>query len=445
MLNRSDFEQYQNTAYGFANSHGSSLLALEMGLGKTVVSATYHRDLIYSTKAERCLVVAPKKVALNTWPDEFAKWSQLQEIKYSQMTGLDPRGRAAAARNLQDFNIINRENLMWLIDFWKRDWPYDSIILDEAKWCCNGQTFKQLRKVRKYIDYATLLSGTPAPSGHIDLFGQAWMVDQGERLGVNITSYRNKYFNKHPMGFGYKIKGKEQEAEIERLMGEIALYMAADDHIDLPPIKSNTIAIPLPQKLRNVYDQFKEDFIVELETGTILAESDAAKSNKLLQFCNGAVYDENKGVHQFHNEKLDMMAEVLKDTESPVLCAYSYKHDLPKLTKRFPNAVVLDDNPATVKKWNAGKIQLLICHPASAGHGLNLQFGGNTIIWFGLTWSLELYWQFMYRLKRRGQKASTIIAHHLTIKDSIEDNLLRALYTKGITQDQILEAMREAV
>lgn len=441
MLRESDIDDYQWEAFNFAWRKGSSLLALEMGLGKSVISATHASRLMVSGLGSHTLIVAPKKVSIETWPNELANWQHLKDHSISQMAGHTAKGREIAARNLKDFNIINRENLIWLINLWGTSWPYDTIILDEAKWCCGGATFKQLKKVRKYIDHATLLTGTPAPNGQIDLFGQAWMVDQGKTLGTHITHYRNRYFDKDYMGYGYDIKPWAAEV-INEKMKDIALYMAADDHLNLPPIVPRVVRSSLKPKLQSLYDAFKEDFIAEVDSGVIVADSAAILSNKLLQFCNGAVYDEDKNVHHFHDEKLDMLEEIVRNSDSPILCAYSYKHDIPRLAKRFPKATFLTDDTAIQKKWNAGKIPLLFCHPASAGHGLNIQFGGSVAVWFGLTWSLELYQQFNARLKRRGQKASSVIIHHLIMGGSIEERLVDALNTKGITQQELLDTLR---
>ena len=444
MLKLSDLDAYQLTALDFIGEKESGLLALEMGLGKSVISATYAEDKLNSLQANHCLIVAPKKVAMVTWPDELAKWEHLKDLTVNQLTGRTAKERQLYARQLSDINIINRENLIWLIDLWGDNWPYDMIILDEAKWCCGGATFKKLKKVRKYMDYATLLTGTPAPNGHLDLFGQAWMVDQGDTLGTHITHYRNRYFDKNYMGFGWDIKPWAAEV-INEKMSNIALYMAADDYLDLPPIVPRMISVSLKPKLRDMYEAFKKDFITEVDGGVLVADSEAILSNKLLQFCNGAVYDEEKNVHYFHDEKLDMLEEIVRNSDSPVLCAYSYKHDIPRLAKRFPKATFLSDDTAIQKKWNAGKIPLLFCHPASAGHGLNIQFGGSVAVWFGLTWSLELYQQFNARLKRRGQKASCVIINHLIIKDSIEERLVEALNTKDITQQELLNTLRREV
>ena len=205
---------------------------------------------------------------------------------------------------------------------------------------------------------------------------------------------------------------------------------------------ARVIHTPLKSKLRAVYEEFKKDFITQVDDGTIIADSSAILSNKLLQFCNGAVYDEDGEVHHFHDEKLDTLEEIVRNSDSPILCAYSYKHDIPRLAKRFPKATFMSNDTDIVKRWNAGKIPLLFCHPASAGHGLNLQFGGNVVVWFGMTWSLELYQQFNYRLRRRGQLGDTVIIHHITIKDSIEDQLIKALNTKDITQQELLNTLR---
>lgn len=441
MLGFSNLDQYQIDALDFLREKRSALLALSMGLGKSVISATYAEELLNSCMINHCLIVAPKKVALNTWPEELANWEHLEDLTVTQMTGRTPKERQLYARKLSDVNIINRENLAWLIEFWGDKWPYDMLILDEAKWCCTGATFKKLKKVRQYMDRVVLLSGTPAPNGHMDLFGQAWMIDQGKLLGKNITAYRNRYFDRNYMGYGYDIKEWAPEV-INSKMREIALYMSVDDHLDLPPIVARVIHTPLKSKLRAVYEDFKKEFITQVDDGTIIADSSAILSNKLLQFCNGAVYDEDGEVHHFHDEKLDTLEEIVRNSDSPILCAYSYKHDIPRLAKRFPKATFLSNDTDTVKRWNEGKIPLLFCHPASASFGLNLQFGGNIMVWFGLTWSLELYQQFNYRLRRRGQKASSVIIHHITIKDSVEDNLIAALNRKDITQKELLNTLR---
>jgi hypothetical protein len=441
MLKESDLNQYQLDALDFLEKKGSALLALDLGLGKSVISATYQRNLLYSFMAKHCLIVAPKKVALNTWPDELSKWEHLKDLTVVQLTGLKPAERKKLAGQLGDITVINRENLGWLIELWGDEWPYDSIVLDEAKWCCTGVTFKKLKRVRQYINYATLLTGTPAPNGHMDLFGQAFMVDGGKALEKTITAFRNRYYDRNYMGFGYDIKEWAPDVINER-MKNIALYMAVDDHLDLPPFVPRTTRVTLPPKLWEKYEIFKKDFITEVDAGVIVADSSAILSNKLLQFCSGNVYDEDRNVHHFHTVKLDMLEEIVKDTSSPVLCAYGYQHEIPGLRERFPKAEFMGDDPNTVKRWNYGEIPLLFCHPASASMGLNLQHGGNVLIWFSLTWNLEHYQQFNYRLRRRGQKAGSVIINHIVVKGTIEEKLIKALNTKAITQQELLNTLR---
>ena len=445
MKSLADLDPHQIQALNWLKAHGSGLLALQMGLGKTVISATYAEWLQCSGESRHCLIVAPKKVALNTWPEELGSWEHLQHASYTQLAGMSQKQWQIKARVLKDYTIINRENLVKLIEFWKGKWPYDTVILDEANWCCgaDGTTFKTLKKVRNIIENVIELTGTPAPNGHEKLFGLAFMVDKGEALGTKVTHYRNRYFDKCQYTNTYKPKDWAIET-INKKMRSVALYMD-EEHLNLPPFVIRDQSIELPPKLRAKYDYFFKEFILETEgmnVDDIIADNSAIRSNKLLQFCNGAVYDEDRNVVHFHDEKLDMLQEIVDNSDSPILCAYSYKHDIPRLKKRFPKAVFYTDDTTINKRWNTGKISLLFCHPAAAGHGLNLQFGGNVVVWFGLTWSLELYWQFMYRLRRRGQEADHVMAIHLTIKDSIEQRLLTALNTKGITQQSLLDTLR---
>lgn len=446
MKTRDMLDPHQEQALNWTKAHGSGLLALEMGIGKSVISATYAEWLQCSGLSKHCLIVAPKKVALNTWPEELAGWEHLAGSTVNQLTGMSQKEWRVKALTPTDYTIINRENLTKLIEFWKGNWPYDTVILDEAGWCCGatGTTFKSLKKVRNLIDYVVELTGTPAPNGHIGLFGLAYMVDKGATLGTHVTHYRKRYFDKNMYTSTYDIKDWAEEV-INKKMRDIALYMSVDDYHDLPPFVIRDKSVELPQKLRSKYDYFFREFILETEgmdVEDILADNSAIRSNKLLQFCNGSVYDEDKNAVHFHDEKLDMLQEIVDNSDTPILCAYSYKHDIPRLKKRFPKATFYTDDTTINKRWNTGKIPLLFCHPASAGHGLNLQFGGNHVVWFGLTWSLELYWQFMYRLRRRGQEADHVFATHLTIKDSIEQRLLAALNTKGITQQELLDTLR---
>ena len=440
--------KYQEYSQDFIINNSHLALFLDCGLGKTVITLTAIDELMFDYfEVSKVLVIAPLRVAESTWDEEAAKWDHLKHLKISKVLGTE-KERINALYTKADIYIINRENVKWLVDKCGKDWPFDMVVIDELSSFKShrAQRFKALRKVRPFMKRVVGLTGTPAPNGLIDLWSQIYLLDGGERLGKTITGYRERYFlpdkrNQHIV-FTYKLKEGAEEAIYEKL-SDICVSMKAEDYLKLPERINNIIPIHLPKKAKEKYDQLERDLLLPLKDSDIVANTAGVLANKLLQMANGAVYDEDGDVQEIHNAKLKALEDTIEAANGkPVLIFYSYKHDLDRIKKHLKrDDLTVLDTAEDIKKWNEGKIPIMLAHPASAGHGLNLQAGGNIIIWFGLTWSLELYSQANARLYRQGQKQNVII-HHLVAKDTMDEDVMKALEGKEVGQEALLNAVK---
>lgn len=408
----------------------------------------------------KALVIAPKRVAEDTWSREQAKWEHLKHLKVVKVMGTKDK-RLAALKEQADIYIINRENVEWLVETLGARWRFDAVVIDELSSfkSAKSKRWKALRKVIFGSRYVYGLTGTPASNGYLDLWPEMYLLDHGERLGKTLGAYRSTYFNpgahKGHVVFEWRLKPGARE-RIDARLSDICLSMSKEDWLDLPERTYNTIPVQLDSKARKLYDQFKRDKILPLVheheklavaqgmdyDTAVVGDMAAQVSGKLLQMANGAVYDDDGEVFHIHDAKLDMLAEIA-DTSAgqPILVFYNYKHDLKRLQERFPDAVKMGGEDV-ISAWNRGEIPMLLCQPASAGHGLNLQDGGHIIVWFGLTWSLELYQQANDRLHRMGQR-SAVIVHHLVAEDTIDEKVMAALTAKDATQKGLLDALKQ--
>ena len=441
MLKRENLHHYQNSALNVVLNKKKCALFLDMGLGKTTTTLTAIHDLYYNFSVERILIIAPLKVANNVWHKEAQKWEHLQELDIAIATGSVDE-RLSAINSNKTITLINKENVPWLIE--KCKWKWDMVVIDESSSfkSARAKRFRALKKVMKYIRSIVLLSGTPSPNGMMDLWSQMYLIDQGERLGRTITNYRQRFFVPDGyMGYNYKLKPGAKE-QIMGLIKDVCVTMTAEDYLELPECINVNEFIELPDKAKQQYKELEKKFIISLDDIDIESPSKAALGNKLLQICNGSVYDAERNVHEIHNEKIERLKEIIEDNPGEnFLVAYNYKHDLEKLQKAFPKAVKLE----TAKQeddWNKGKIKILLAHPASAGHGLNLQYGGNIIVWYGLTWNLEYYQQFNKRLHRQGQK-NIVRNIHLIAKGCLDEKVLFfALSGKAKTQKDLIDYLK---
>ncbi len=425
-------------------------LFLDMGLGKTVCALTAASELLHDRfEVSKVLVIAPLRVAQDTWPREISKWDHLQYLKISKVLGT-PKQRVAALNAQADIYITNRENVVWLIEHYGKNWPFDMLIIDELSSfkSTKAKRFRALRKVRPLIKRIVGLTGTPAPNGLIDLWAQVYLLDQGERLGKTITGYRSRYFdpgrrNQHIV-YEWKPKPEAEEA-IYRKLSDLCVSMKSEDWLEMPEAISREVKITLPPKARERYEQLERDLLLPFADSDVVADTAAVLTGKLLQLANGAVYDEFGDVQEVHQAKLDALEDVIEAANGkPVLVFYSYRHDLARIQERFPEAKTLDTSE-DIQTWNDGEIPILLAHPASAGHGLNLQAGGNTIVWFGLTWSLELYQQANARLYRQGQKRKNVIIHHLVAEGTVDEDVMKSLESKDVTQEALLAAVKARI
>ena len=426
-------------------------LFLEMGLGKTVSALTAIQELLYDRfEVSKVLVIAPLRVAQSTWSGEIEKWDHLQGLRLSKVLGSEKQ-RIEALHQPADIWIINRENTEWLVDYYGRKWPFDMVVIDELSSFKNPRSkrFRALRKVRPLIKRIVGLTGTPAPNGLIDLWSQIYLLDQGERLGKTLTGYRNRYFDpgrrNQNIVFEWIPKPFAEERIYEKI-SDICVSMKAEDWLQLPERIDNVIEVELPEKVKSQYKQLERDLILPLLDSDVTAANAAVLTNKLLQMANGAIYDEFGEAKEIHDAKLEALEEVVEAANGkPVLVVYSYRHDLDRiknqLKKYKPRTL---DSDQDVQDWNAGKTQVLLLHPASGGHGLNLQTGGNIIVWFGLTWGLEYYQQANARLYRQGQ-IERVIVHHIVAKGTMDENVLKALTGKAATQEDLMEAVKARI
>ena len=443
---------YQQYTINHILNHNNSGLFLDMGMGKTVSTLTAVDYLLFLGEINKVLVIAPKRVAEDTWSTEIEKWDHLKHLRISKVLGT-PKQRIKAIEADADIYVTNRENVEWLVKEYFGYWKWDMCVIDELSSFKSSKAirFRSLRKVRPYFKRIVGLTGTPAPNSLIDLWPQLYLLDGGQRLGKTITGYRQQYFNPGRSNgyivYDYVLK-EGSEAIIHNRISDICISMMAKDYLSLPERLDNMIELSLPDEVKKKYRQFEKDLIMNLGDEEITAANAAVLTNKLLQFANGAIYDEDKNVVNIHDEKLDKLLEIIDTANGkPVLVLYNFKHDFSKisdaLTKLKIKHQTLEDS-SDIKKWNEGKIQVALLHPASAGHGLNLQYGGNIIVWYGLTWSLELYQQANARLHRQGQK-QTVIINHLIAKGTVDEDVIKALEGKDINQNALLEAVKARI
>lgn len=425
-------------------------LFLDMGLGKTVITLTAIEDLKYNRfQMRRCLVIAPKRVAESTWTREAAKWDHLRHLRVSVCLGTRVQ-REEALKVIADVYVINRENVTWLVRHCGKQWPFDMVVVDESSSFKNprAKRFRALAKMRPYIKRTVILSGTPAPNGLLDLWSQVYLLDGGARLGRRYTHYRERYFEPDQRGrdviYSYKPKPGTDKA-VWKLLDDICISMKAEEYLDLPDVTSVTVPVRLDKKAQAAYDKLEREMLLEVDESTIDAGSAGILANKLLQICNGAVYDEVRNVAEVHQCKIEAFTELVEGLNGqPALVFYSFQHDLTRLQKVLADTglrVRQLKGPEDEDDWNSHKIDILLAHPASCAFGLNLQEGGNQVIWFGLPWSLELYQQANKRLHRQGQKEKVII-HHLVAEGGMDEDVMKALSDKCDTQDRLLEALK---
>jgi SNF2 family DNA or RNA helicase len=438
---------YQKYASDFIVEHPVCCLMLDMGLGKTVITLTALWDLVLDRfDVGRVLIVAPKRVAEDTWPKELAKWEHLSGLTASLVLGSKAE-REAALRKPAFLYIINRENVSWLVENYQ--WDFDMVVIDElSSFKSNkAERFKAMKRVRPMVKRIVGLTGTPAPNSLLDLWPQMYLMDMGRRLGRFIGGYRDRYFvpDKRNREIIYSYKPREgAEESIYEQISDICISMKAVDYLDMPKRIDNCIEVKMSPAERELYDGFQRDMILRLGDTVLDAVNAAALSGKLLQMANGAVYAEDGKVLHIHDRKLDALEDLVEAANGkPLLVAYWYKHDLQRIKARFKIARCIDTS-RDIDDWNAGKISLGLIHPASAGHGLNLQDGGSTIIWFGLTWSLELYQQLNARLWRQGQK-HTVVIHHIITKGTHDEDVMKALEQKDTRQSALIDAVRARI
>ena len=403
-------------------------------------------DLLFdSFEVHRVLVIAPLRVARDTWPTEIQKWSHLRSLTYAVAVGT-LKERKAALMQRADITIINRENLQWLIDDSGFPFDFDMVIIDELSSFKNhkAKRFKSLMKVRPYIHRIIGLTGTPSSNGLMDLWAEFKLLDMGQRLGRFITQYRMNYFipdkRNGEIIYSYKPLPYAEDA-IYRRISDITISMKSTDHLKMPELISTQYEVELSDAERDRYENLKQKLILQLPDGEITAANAAALTGKLSQLANGAIYSDTGEIMEFHDRKLDALEDIIEAAnEKPLLVAYWFRHDLARIKNRFNVREIKTSRD--IADWNAGKIPVAVIHPASAGHGLNLQAGGSTLVWFGLTWSLELYQQTNARLWRQGQQSHTVVIQHIITKGTIDERILKALSKKELTQSALIDAVK---
>lgn len=437
---------YQAYAIDYIETHPVAAVLLDMGLGKTVISLTAIADLLFdSFEAHRILVVAPLRVARDTWPAEIEKWSHLQHLTFSVVVGT-PKERRAALMAGADITIINRENLQWLIESSGFPFDYDMVVIDELSSFKNHKSkrFQALMKVRPKVKRIIGLTGTPSSNGLMDLWAEFKLLDMGQRLGRFITKYRNDYFlpdkRNGQIIYSYKPMPYAEDA-IYRKISDITISMKSTDHLKMPELVSSQYEVRLSDAEAERYAELKQQLILQLPDGEVTAANAASLTDKLVQLANGAIYADTGDIVEFHDRKLDALEDIIEAANGkPLLVAYWFKHDLQRIKSRFTVREIKSSKD--ISDWNSGSIPVAVIHPASAGHGLNLQAGGSTLIWFGLTWSLELYQQTNARLWRQGQNAGTVVIQHIITKGTIDERILKALSLKELTQNSLIDAVK---
>lgn len=453
-----DFRGYQTWMAQCIIDLPAVFLGADMGLGKTAASLLAGVRLLRAKTVTKILIIAPLNVAENTWPEEIAKWTFARHLQYTIITG-DEDERLAAIQKGGEVHIINRENVVWLQKFWGRRWPYDMLIYDEASRLKGGSKrtkgvkridgtkgvkrtseFGILCRMRWAFKRIVLLSGTPAPEGLEDLWGPIFLCDKGKRLKDSKTAFRKEWFNYDPYKYKWEARPNAQ-AEIMERIKDIFFSLKSEDYLKLPELIVQDHHIRLPPKAREQYDRFASEMY--LEEFDLEAVNNGVLTNKLLQMANGSVYLDDHTAKKIHDVKLDALESIMEESAgAPVLVAYSYQFDRDAIVKRFPEARCFGDSKNDLRDWNAGRIRMLVTHPASAGHGMNFQYGGNIGVWYGMCWSLELYQQFMKRLHRSGQEAASVVMHRILALNTADISVARAVTKKGVRQDDITDMVK---
>lgn len=442
---------YQRYATEYIESHPEAAVFLDMGLGKTSITLTALNNLLFDYfDVHRILVVAPLRVARNTWSDEIEKWEHLHNLTFAIAVGTE-KERLEALRKQADITMINRENLQWLIEKSGQPFEFDMIVIDELSSFKNHQAkrFKSLMKVRPKVKRIVGLTGTPSSNGLMDLFAEFKILDMGMRLGRFIGQYRNTYFKPDkvngPIVYSYKPLPGAEDAIYEKI-SDITISMKAADHLKMPELVNTKYMVHLSEKEKKKYDDMKAELVLALPEGEITAANAASLSGKLSQMANGAVYADDESILPIHDRKLDALEDIIESANGKsVLIAYWFKHDLMRIKQRLTEKKIPFqklDSDASMKKWNRGELPVALIHPASAGHGLNLQSGGSTIVWFGITWSLELYQQTVARLYRQGQTSGTVTVIHILTEGTVDEKIMKALADKDSTQSALIDAVK---
>jgi SNF2 family DNA or RNA helicase len=441
-------QDYQKHAIDFILNEKAAAIFLECGMGKTAITLTAIAELMHDNyEVTQVLVIAPLRVAETVWEAEAEKWDHLRHLRFSKALGSE-KERILASNAVADIYVINRENVKWLVYYYKTRWPFDMVVLDKLSSFKSpkAKRFRALRKVRPLIKRVVGLTGTPAPNGLIDLWSQVYLLDSGRRLGKTLTSYQERYFlpdkRNRRVVFTYKLKDGAEGAIYEKL-SDICISMKSGDHLNIPERVDNIVRVKLPPKARKQYRQLEKDLILPLLESDVVAGSAAVLTNKLLQMSGGAVYDEEGETQLVHSEKLNALEDLIEAANGkPVLVYYGYRHELERIQKQFDCRAL--EQPKDIEDWNRGEVPVMLAHPASTGHGLNLQDGGSAIIWFGLPWSLELYIQANARIHRQGQK-NPVVVHHLVAEGTVDEDVMRVLENKEAGQEALLQAVKARV
>lgn len=442
---------YQQYATNYVEGHTECALILDMGCGKTVITLSALNNLLFdSFEAHRVLVIAPLRVASISWPDELKKWDHLSGLTYSVAVGSITERKAALMKDA-DIYIINRENVQWLIDESGLPFDYDTVVVDELSSFKNWQAkrFKALMKMRPKVKRIIGLTGTPSSNSLMDLWAEFKLLDMGKRLGRFISQYRDNYFEPDKRNglvvYSYRLLPCAEQ-RIYNKIADIAISMKSTDLLKMPELISSEYSVSLSDKEKERYKKMKQDMVLQLPDGEITAANAAALSGKLCQMANGAIYDENGDFAELHDRKLDALEDIIEAANGkPLLVAYWFKHDAERIERRLRKLHVSFarlDSMESIRRWNRGELHVALIHPASAGHGLNLQSGGSSIVWFGLTWSLELYQQTNARLWRQGQSAETVVVQHIVTKETIDERILKVLSHKDGIQSALIDAVK---
>lgn len=445
---------YQKYAINFIKEHPIAAILLDMGMGKTSIVLAALNDLIFDRfEVSKVLIIAPLRVAKHTWSTEIQKWDQLKGLRYSIVVGTAAERRRALMVDA-DIYIINRENIPWLIEKSGLPFDYDMVVIDELSSFKNWQAkrFRALMKVRPKVKRIVGLTGTPSSNGLMDLFAEYKILDMGERLGRFISQYRLDYFvpdqMNGPVVYSYRLR-PGADRRIYNRISDITISMKGTDHLKMPELVNSEYMVYMDEDECRKYEQMKHDLVVSLPGGEVTAANAASLSGKLTQMANGAVYSDTGGIEKIHDRKLDALEDMIEAANgNSLLVAYWYKHDLIRISRRLDARGVRYgklDTDKSICDWNAGRLEVGLIHPASAGHGLNLQSGGSTLVWFGMIWSLELYQQTIARLWRQGQESGTVVVQHILTAGTVDERIMKALSAKDATQTRLIDAVKAEV